>query len=81
MTKPAVYLETGVIRQATPVTKTPEDPIVEEVRRIREAHAALHGFDLKKITEDLRRAERESGRTTVVRPPRKPEPIRKRSTA
>jgi hypothetical protein len=31
-----------------------KDPIVEEVRRIREEHAARFGYDLKAIYEDLK---------------------------
>lgn len=46
------------------------DEIVEEVRRVRQAHAAAHGYDLRKIVEDLRRKERESGRTFVTLQPR-----------
>jgi len=33
------------------------DPIVEEVRRVREDYAARFGFDLKRIVEDLRQLE------------------------
>jgi hypothetical protein len=39
-----------------------EDPIVEEVRRYREAHEAEHGHDLKRIIEALRERERQSQR-------------------
>jgi hypothetical protein len=39
-----------------------EDPIVAEVRRHRQAHAAEHGNDLKRIVEALRKRERESKR-------------------
>jgi len=63
------------------VTKTPEDEIVEEIRRRREAHAASFDYDLKRISADLRRDEVESGAEFVVRPPRKPEPRPKRSSA
>ncbi len=50
-----------------------DDEIVEEIRRHREAHAASLGYDLKRITQDLQREERESGREVVTRPPtRKP---------
>jgi predicted HTH domain antitoxin len=41
------------------------DPIVEEVRRIREAHAAKFDDDLGRIFEDLKRSEAESGRKIV----------------
>jgi hypothetical protein len=41
------------------------DPIVEEVRKIREEHAARFDFDLTRIFEDLQKNERESGREVV----------------
>jgi hypothetical protein len=47
-----------------------EDPIVEEVRRIRHAHAAMFNNDLDAIVDDLMRSQRESGRTYVNFPPR-----------
>ena len=47
-----------------------EDPIVEEIRRVRHAHAAQFNNDLDAIVEDLRRLERESGRKYVNFPPR-----------
>jgi len=39
-----------------------DDPIVNEVRRIRQAYAEQFKNDLHAICEDLRRQERESGR-------------------
>ncbi|MBX3176094.1 MAG: hypothetical protein KF886_01915 [Candidatus Hydrogenedentes bacterium] len=39
-----------------------EDPIVEEIRRYRKAHAAQYGNDLKKIVEAYQELERKSGR-------------------
>jgi hypothetical protein len=38
------------------------DPIVDEIRQIRQAYAAKFNNDLHAICEDLRRQERESGR-------------------
>ena len=49
------------------MTKTPEDEIVEEIRRRREAHAASFDHDLKRISADLRREEQQSGAEFVVR--------------
>lgn len=64
----------------SPVICTPEelledqpmwkDEVVEEVRQIREAHAAAHGHDLDRIYEDLKRKETASGRAVVTLPPR-----------
>lgn len=49
-----------------------EDPIVEEIRRIRHAHAAQFNNDLTAIVADLQRIQRESGQTYVNFPPRRP---------
>jgi len=48
-----------------------KDPIVEEVRKIREEHAARFGYDLKAIYDDLKETERRSGRKIVSLPPKK----------
>jgi hypothetical protein len=45
-----------------------KDPIVEEVRRIREEHAARFGYDLRAIYDDLKQTERRSGRKIVSLP-------------
>lgn len=37
------------------------DPIVEEVRRVREAYAARFNFDVRAMFEDLKKQERENG--------------------
>jgi len=63
------------------MTSEREDDIVEEIRRRREAHAESFAFDLKRITEDLRRQERESGAQVIQRPPRKAQVLPKRSSA
>jgi len=42
-----------------------EDPIVAEVRRHREEHAAEHGNDIKRIVAALRKRERESKRSLL----------------
>jgi len=55
------------------------DEIIEEIRRRREAHAASFGYDLKRIMEDLRRLERESGTPRVERSPRQPRMVPSRS--
>lgn len=48
-----------------------KDPIVEEVRKIREEHAARFGYDLKAIFEDLKKTERMSFRRVVSLPPKR----------
>ncbi len=46
------------------------DPIVEEIRRIREEHAARFHYDLDAIYRDLKKREVESGRTYIRYQPR-----------
>ncbi|MDN5871387.1 MAG: hypothetical protein L0H73_11785 [Nitrococcus sp.] len=46
------------------------DPIVAELRRHRQAHAARYNNDLSAICEALRAREKTSGRLVVNRPPR-----------
>lgn len=58
-----------------------DDEIVEEIRRRREAHAESLGYDLKRITEDLQRQERESGTPVVTRGRRKPQEMPGRASA
>jgi hypothetical protein len=41
------------------------DPIVDEVRRIREAHAAKFNYDPKQIFRDIKELEKRSGRKYV----------------
>ena len=41
------------------------DPIVDEVRRIREAHAAKFNYDPKAIFQDIKEQEKRSGRKYV----------------
>jgi len=48
-----------------------KDPIVEEVRKIREEHAAQFDYDLKAIYDDLKETERQSGRKIVSLPPKR----------
>ena len=46
----------------------PEDDIVGEIRRVKEAHAARYGYDVRKMVRALRRKEQKSGRTVVSLP-------------
>ncbi|MEZ5534558.1 MAG: hypothetical protein R3F02_02935 [Thiolinea sp.] len=48
------------------------DPIVEEIHKIREAHAEKFDNDLHKICEDARLRQQRENRTVVKRPARKP---------
>lgn len=42
-----------------------EDPIVAEVRKYREQHAAIYGHDLRKIVTALREREKQSKRPVL----------------
>ncbi|MEW6355611.1 MAG: hypothetical protein AB1696_04740 [Planctomycetota bacterium] len=48
-----------------------KDPIVEEVRRIRKAHAAKFNYDLHEICRDLREQQKQGGRKVVSFPPKR----------
>jgi hypothetical protein len=50
------------------------DPIVDEVRRVRDAHAAMFNYDLDAIFQDIKEEEKKSGLNYVSYPPRKIEP-------
>ena len=46
------------------------DPIVDEVRKVREAHAARFKYDLAAICADLKKKEKDSGHPVVSRQPK-----------
>ena len=48
-----------------------KDPIVEEIRRYREEHAAQFNYDLAAIFADLRRSEAERDWPRASFPPRR----------
>ena len=50
------------------------DPIVDEVRRVRDAHAASFNYDLDAIFQDIKEQERKSGLQFVSYPPRQAAP-------
>jgi hypothetical protein len=47
-----------------------EEPIVEEIRNLRQEHAARFSYDLDAIYQDLKAKEVASRRVVVSRPPR-----------
>lgn len=50
-----------------------EDPIVKEVRAIREQIAAEHHHDLLALCRHLQEREKKETRRLVTRPPRRPD--------
>lgn len=54
------------------------DPVVDEVRRIRHAYAKRFGFDLRAMVADLRRKEQEHPDRLVSF---EPKPVRRLKTA
>jgi hypothetical protein len=46
------------------------DPILQEVRRIKEAHAARFNYDIRAMVKSLQEDEKKSGHK-VVSPPRR----------
>jgi len=50
-----------------------EDPIVEEVRKARQEHAARFDYDLAAICRDLKEQEARGGRTVVMLGAKRPE--------
>ena len=47
------------------------DPIVDEVRKVREEHAARFDYDLKRIFQDIQEREEKSGHKVVSLPPKR----------
>ena len=53
-----------------------EDPIVKEVREIRDSIVRRFNYDLRALFEHIKAHERESGRTYVTYPPNRIKPER-----
>ncbi len=49
----------------------PDAPIVEEVRRIKEAHAARYNYDIRAMAKALREQQKRSGHKVVSLPRRR----------
>jgi hypothetical protein len=50
------------------------DPIVDEVRQVRDSHAARFNYDLDAIFRDIKEQEKRSGRKFISIPPHRLEP-------
>lgn len=46
------------------------DPIIDEIHKTRDQHAAKFDHDMRRIFEDLKRQEKESGLVTASLPPK-----------
>ena len=62
-----------------PNTMSRSDPIIDEIRAIREAIAKASDNDLRKIAEAARARQRASGRQVVTLPPRQASDAKKAS--
>ncbi len=51
--------------------EVPTDPIIAELRAIRDAHAARFDYDVRAIFEDIQARQAASGRTYVRYPARR----------
>lgn len=60
----------GIITQATRT-----DPIIDELRAVREEHLARFGYDLDAIFQDIRARQETSGREYLRRPAREVVPV------
>ena len=58
-----------------------DDPIVEEVRKIRDEYAKKFNYNLDAIAADLMKQQKASGRKLVSFPPRKPIVVQVRQRA
>jgi hypothetical protein len=47
------------------------DPILAEIRRVREAYAEQFGGDIRAMLADLRRRQEQGGRKVVAREPKR----------
>jgi len=57
-----------------------DDPIVQEIRKMREEHAARFNFNLQAIADDLKKQQETSGITFVSLPAKKPTVLPKMKT-
>ena len=58
-----------------------KDPIIAEIRQVREAHAKQFNYDVYAILRDLKERQIKSGRKTVSLPPKRLIPVEQTRTA
>ncbi len=49
-----------------------DDPIVQEIRKVREDHAARFNFDIQAIVADLKKQQEDGGAIYLTLPSKKP---------
>ncbi len=52
-----------------------KDPIIAEIRQIREAYAEQFNYDVHAMLRDLKERQIQSGRKTVSLPPKRIKPV------
>lgn len=50
----------------------PSDPIVAEIRKVRESRAARFDFDIRAMVKDAQQRDAAGDRPVIRRPPRRP---------
>ncbi len=60
---------------------TMKDPIIAEIRQIREAYAKRFNYDVHAMLRDLRARQIKSGRKTVSLPPKRIKPVEQTTDA
>ena len=58
-----------------------KDPIIAEIRQVREAHAKRFNYDVYAILRDLKQRQIKSGRKTVSLPPKHLKPVEQATDA
>jgi len=52
-----------------------KDPIIEEIRQLREQYASQFNHDFERIFQDIQKRQMQEGKTLVRFPPRRPSRI------
>jgi cobalamin biosynthesis Mg chelatase CobN len=58
-----------------------KDPIIAEIRQVREAYAKRFDYDVYAMLRDLKERQVKSGRKTVSLPPKHPKPVEQAACA
>lgn len=56
-----------------------KNPIIAEIRQVREAHAKRFNYDVRAILRNLKERQIKSGRKTVSLPPKRLKPVEQRT--